>query len=358
MHGGLRRRSVAAAFLASTLGAATVARADAVVPSPPIAVDVELSGAGEQTDALFDAIREPLSRLGLEVHAAPGAPGTKLVVQVDLSSRYDAIVVVHGGPTEIRRTVPRDGPPNVVRDEIAEAVRSSVEAELLAEQAPPSPAPAPPQPAAPPGLVPVVVQPDHVAPPAATSAFALDVATLAGIGPIAGNADLTPHIGGGLVASSRSRLRPSIAVTATYVVPFTTHFDEVAADTTIVTVRAVPSIEVWRSTALALDVGAGAGIDVVSVHASVQPPSLNISRFDESRVDPMLTGLAIGYVSLTPGVALTLVVGAEWDLFPREFQVGGPGGGDILRPWRVRPVALAGFTFTALGSGLFSGRGP
>ena len=77
-----------------------------------------------------------------------------------------------------------------------------------------------------------------------------------------------------------------------------------------------------------------------------------------SRVDPILTALVTGYAEITPSIAFTLFVGGEVDLTPPDYSIGGPGGGDILVPWPVRPFALAGFTFTTFGSGLFAARTP
>jgi hypothetical protein len=211
----------------------------------------------------------------------------------------------------------------------------------------------------------VVVRPppDKIPPSANPGWVALDFATLAGIGPITGGTGLEPHVGGGVIVRSQRGLRPSIAVTGEYLVPFTSSFSEVSTSTSTVALRAVPAIEALRTPAFALDVGAGAGIDVISVttHVSSGPPPMESdvsSTQSPTNVDPILTALATAYIGLTPGVALTVTARAEWDLNPRSYVVDGTGGGDVVfAPWRVRPVALAGFTFTAIGTGLFPGRG-
>ena len=71
-----------------------------------------------------------------------------------------------------------------------------------------------------------------------------------------------------------------------------------------------------------------------------------------------MTALATAYMALAPGVAFTVVVGTDVDFVPPEYRVGGSQGGDILTPWRVQPLALAGFTFTAVGKELFAARTP
>ena len=62
-------------------------------------------------------------------------------------------------------------------------------------------------------------------------------------------------------------------------------------------------------------------------------------------------------MGLTPGVAFTLMVGSDFDLEALHYVVDGPGGEQpLLVPNQVRPFALGGFTFTAVGAGLFAPR--
>ena len=125
--------------------------------------------------------------------------------------------------------------------------------------------------------------------------------------------------------------------------------------------RAVPAIEVLHTSWLGVNVGAGGGVDVISLSVEQPTPDSSVSRQPVSnRVDPILTALATAYVELAPGVAFTLVAGADVDFVPPEYAVREPGGTDkeIASPWHVRPVALAGFTFTAVGNELFAARAP
>ena len=94
-------------------------------------------------------IRELLGRLGLGVEPhlvavaspAPSAGGPAgLSVWIDLASRYEAVAIVRRGRTEVRRTIARDSSPAIVREEIGEAVRSGVEAQLLSDEASTQPA--------------------------------------------------------------------------------------------------------------------------------------------------------------------------------------------------------------------------
>ena len=209
------------------------------------------------------------------------------------------------------------------------------------------------------------------APPPAASALpsaygpsnhgvALDVTTLAGGGTVAAGAGPVAHVGGGLVVASRRGARPSVSVTAEYLVPFDSTLSNVTSRASLVSLRAVPAVEIVHRTWIAVDVGAGGGVDIITVNASKPPMSqtITVNPNVPTGVDPVLTVRLTAYVGLAPGVALTLVAGSDFDIEPQRYTVAGVGGGEILVPWRVRPAVLAGFTFTALGNGLFAARTP
>ena len=336
-------------------------------------VSVTIVAGGDDADPLVATVRELLGRVGLNVDAhlvatpsagpEPAEAPAGLSVRIDLASRYEAVVSVRRGRTELRRTVPRDSTPAVVREEIGEAVRLGVEAQLLADasrSAPPPPAPLP-------APAPAPVVPEAPPPVAASSRwFALDLTILAGGGLVATEAGFVPRVGGGAVIGSRRRLRPSLTVTAAYVVPFgatlSTDTATVTTQASFVSLRAVPAIEILHASWVAVNVGAGGGVDVISVDTPQQrePASVVQPSAVPNKVEPIVTGLATAYAALAPGVAFTLVVGADVDFDPRQYYVAGPEGKDIpiLTTWRVRPVALAGFTFTAVGSSLFAARTP
>lgn len=339
-------------------------------------VSLTIVAGGDDADPLVATIRELLGRLGLNVDphlvAAPSAglepaeAPAGLSVWIDLGSRYEAVAIVRSGRTALRRTVPRDTTPAIVREEIGEAVRLAVEAQLLANATRSAPAPV----ASVPTPAPSPVGPETPATsPTSTRWFALDLTILAGGGLVATDAGFAPRVGGGAVIGSRRRLRPSLTVTATYVVPLTATYvvpsggppANVTTRVSFVSLRAVPAIEILHASWLAVNLGAGGGIDVISVDTPDQA-SLQVSPVAD-QVDPIVTALATAYAALAPGVVFTLVVGADVDLTARQFYVDGQGGGNmgggnILTPWRVRPIALAGFTFTAVGSSLFAGRTP
>ena len=357
----------ASTALAQTPQGATVPDA-APPPDSTRMVDVTIIAGGDDADTLLGSIRELLGRLGLGVdpHVAavatplePPQPTAGLSVWVDLASRYEAVTIVRNGRSEVRRTIPRDSSPAIVREEIGEAVRSGVEAELQADavrNAPPPPAPsASPAPAPPP-----VAGPEKLPPlPTSPRWFALDLTVFGGGGPVASNSGPVARVGGGAVIGSRRRLRPSLTVTGAYFVPFDTVQSNVKATATFVSLRAVPSIEVLHTPWLSLNVGAGGGVDVISVGdptATSDTIAVNPQPVSD-RVDPILTALATAYLALAPSVAFTIIVGSDVDFVARRYVISPPQT-DILDPWRPRPFALAGFTFTAVGNELFAGRTP
>jgi hypothetical protein len=336
-------------------------------PSPDASriVDVTVIAGGDDAEPIIGSLRELLGRLGLDVEPhvvasapAPPPPETSgLSVWVDLASRYEAVTIVRHGRSEVRRTIPRDSSPAIVREEISEAIRSGVEAALQADEAqntPAPPTPVAPPPAAPPTAMPEILPP---VPPTSSPWFALDVTMLAGGGPVA-DSSAAARFGGGVVVGSRRRFRPSLAVTAAYFAPFDGTESVAKATATIVSLRAVPSIEVLHASWLGLNVGVGGGVDIISVHASqigtiVPVPSV------ADRVDPIVTALATAYVELAPSVAFTIAAGTDIDFYPPRYEVvGGTQPIFPLDPWLVRPFALAGFTFTAVGSELFAARVP
>ena len=269
------------------------------------------------------------------------------------------MTIVRRGRTEVRRTIPRDSSIAIVREEIGEAVRLGVEAELLVEAA----ASAPP---APPAAVPVLAPapPLREAPalaPASNRWFALNLTMLAGGGLVSSDSGVVPRVEGGVVLGSRRRLRPSLTVTAAYSIPFDGDpHSGVTASESAVSLRAVPGIEIAHTSWLALNVGVGGGVDILSVSPTSKNTAIEAESSVPDRVDPILTAEASLYLALAPSVAFTLVAGADVDFVPPVYAIGpiGPQTEDVREPWRVRPVALAGFTFTAIGRELFVARTP
>jgi hypothetical protein len=393
--------SIAAVLLAVPLEA-TKARAQGVQGerggTVPVDGTVVLRLQGPDDPALRDAIRELLARLHLLVATSvPDADGGTSMqpvarVDIDLSSRTDALLVVTDdlGEIRFRHAVPRDASAAIVREEIAHAVQSAVESAVLAEReraARPSPA-GPPPPSAPPTTAaapppsastsPPITAPLPPAPSDASAKeqpalrahsppFGLELSTLAGVGPIANGAGPATRIGLGIAATSHGTLRPSLGFTFLYAVPFDSNASDgvgLSMHTTIASFRLAPAIELVHGKWLAVDLSAGGGIDLTAVapHSNPDPAVAFVPTSDlkgqANRVDPILASMLTAHAALVPGVVFLLSAGVEVDLVSRAYVVDeGSAEVTVLAPWRVRPMVLAGFGFTALGDGHFSAGG-
>ena len=77
------------------------------------------------------------------------------------------------------------------------------------------------------------------------------------------------------------------------------------------------------------------------------------------RVDPIATASVTGHLAIGAGTSLSLMLATDVDLASRHWVVEGGGPPmDAFAPSRVRPLALIGFTFTAVGDPRFATREP
>lgn len=369
------RTGVAAIAVASVLVTGTASADEAppaappdapVAPAAPVAgsessrvVEVVVRGDDAEVTALRDTLRELLERLGVKpIDTGDAASETVHFarIEVDLASTEGArVAVVDGsdGSVLLRRVITRDGKtPAIVREEIAQAARSAVEAKLRTEGAPqpPAPPPSPSVPAEPPSPPPRVAA---VAP----QGLALDVSTFARGGPVADHAGPVLRAGIGVALASRRGIAPSLALTAEYAVPFEARVPSVSAEVSLASLRLLPRVELARGSWFALTVGAGGGLDIFTVvpRSSVLPESA-LGR-TSTRADVVLTGAIATHFKLAPGLVLTVALTTDVDLTSRRWVIDeGREAGDVLSPWRVRPALLAGLDFTALGPTLFAPR--
>jgi hypothetical protein len=122
----------------------------------------------------------------------------------------------------------------------------------------------------------------------------------------------------------------------------------------------LPAVEIVRTRWLAIGAGAGGGVDVLSVSPesldlSPEPPGSDGLRSATSRVDPIVSSEITAQASLATGVVLVLSGVADVDLATRHYVFADAGSDQtVLAPWRVRPMALLGLAFTAVGDGLFA----
>ena len=107
-----------------------------------------------------------------------------------------------------------------------------------------------------------------------------------------------------------------------------------------------------RGSWLALDLTAGGGFDVITVAPhSTDLPSSNLDD-QTTRIDAILSTMLTAHAAVAPGVVFLLSAGIDADLDSRQYVLAqGPTNTEVLEPWQVRPMILAGFGFTALGDG-------
>ncbi len=362
------RSGVAALAVASMLVAGEASADD----DPPVApgaraprleaarvVEIVVRGDDVDVAGLRDTLRELLDRLGVkpvDTGAGPSESVPFARIEVDLASTEGARVAVidgNDGSVLLRRVITRDGKtPAILREEIAQAARSAVEAKLRTDIVP-RPAPPAPERAAP-------KEPPSPVPRVASTAprgLALDVSTFVRGGPVADHAGPMLRAGLGIALASRRGIAPSIGLTAEYALPFDTRVRSVELETSLASLRLLPRVEVAHGSWFALTVGAGGGVDIFTVdpRSSVLPESA-LAR-TSTRADVVLTAAVASHFKLAPGLVLTVALSTDVDVTSRRWVVDeGRETRDVLAPWRVRPALLAGLDFTALGPTLFGAR--
>ncbi|MDB4935833.1 MAG: hypothetical protein JWP87_2805, partial [Labilithrix sp.] len=191
----------------------------------------------------------------------------------------------------------------------------------------------------------------------AQSPLALDLSTSAGAGSFASGAGAVARAGGGAALVWRRGIRPSIGLAAQYVFPFDAGSEVALAHVGVTSIRSAAAIEVFGSSAFALDLAAGGGVDVLSVEPRSNVLPANRLGTPASRVDPIATAGITGHLAIASGTALSLLVGADVDFASRRWVVESDGRrSDAFAPSRVRPLAMIGFTFSAIGEPRFASR--
>ncbi len=380
--------------------------APAPAPAPASAapsrrvVEVLVAGGGADAASLEDTIRELLGRLTLVMESqsvghvdaddpsfrSTARPSLLARVGIDLRARDVAVITIVDGRTgdvTMRRSVRRDGSPAVVREEVAHVVQAAVDPMLLTERdraaappPPPPPAPPPPQPAPPPVAEPVA-EPAPVPAPGAPASnappgrdrvagapdgrapLALDLSTMAGAGSFASGAGAVARAGGGAALVWRHGLRPSVGLAAQYVFPFETGSDVALAHVGVASFRGALGLELYGSSMFAIDVGAGGGVDLLQVEPRSNALPADRLGPPTGRVDPIASASITGHLAIGAGTALSLMLASDVDLASRHWVVAGGGAPvEAFAPSRVRPLAMIGFTFTAVGDPRFATREP
>lgn len=351
--------------LAFALSVAETARAE-TTSKEPRSVEVVLVGGKGETGALVDTMRELLGRVGLvpdvrivaqpdEARAAPRG-NVAARVEIDLRSDKDTSIVAFGKDgIPHRRTLRRDPSPSIAREELAHAIQTVVEAQLLVDAAPPSDAAAADVPrvdAATPTLSAPSPKLDHDSlPTKVRSPVALDVNMLAGGGGFGDNAGAVMRVGAGAAFVYRHGLRPSLGIDVHYVAPFDVSSPRVTANASDLMFRAMAGATFFRNTWLALHAGVGGGGDVLIVSArSAVLDASAVSKQVPTFLDPVVSSMVGADIGIVPNVSLTLRFVIDVDLASNRYLLDHGTSQDVIfSPWNVRPALLLGFNFTPYG---------
>lgn len=376
-------RCVSAALVSlATCGMARAATPEETHLAVQRTVRVTVRGSAEEAEQLRAALGELFGRISvdLELSLAPSpldpsaiagesntpepAESDAVVAEIDLRAP-DAAVVRLTGPGAASgdvRSVPQRASRALLLEETALVVYAG--SESLLDAAPPVAAsppdeakaiePAPPPvlaaPAAPRRPADQAITPashDHAGAPwlvegtmlVGARAYTSDDATVTGFG-----LGLRGRVG-------RGRWMPSVWVFGEFHVPFRETTQGVELSTSVWSVRLEPSVELVRTGAFRLELGAGAGADIFVLSPVTRTPGAELGtvRHDASAVLASLLA-----ASLKTGRASRVVLAAmlDYDLAPRRYLVRqGAETYVLLEPWRFRPALCLGFAFEAAAGG-------
>jgi hypothetical protein len=380
-----RRIACAACALVLAEALLTVARAQTTPTGAPLrsapVVELIVIGGGSDAVVLIGTVNQLLGGLGIatESHAvvAPedvlsitrGAAAAR--VQVDLREADAVVIVTEGhGQTSAQRRLRRDPSAAVTREEVAQAIESAVEAEIMALSAevprdgdagPDGIAPAPAEtpasaistgepsqaptgPISSPSTSPAAA--DRTAAPESAGRLSVDLSARAGAGWFASGMGPLPELEGDLALAWRDRWRPSIVLAVRGTTPSDSSSDSLTARAAILGSRLLGRLDVVRSSWLALSPGVGGGVDFLFVQPQSSAVPGSALRPATSRADAVVTGFIGARVALVPRLSLDALLAADFDLSPPRYVVlDGGASDDVLSPWRVRPVLLLGLTF-------------
>ena len=277
-------------------------------------------------------------------------------------------VLVHseGGALLLDRTL-RDPSAEIQREQVADAVRGAIEAQLLAEEdaragGEPRPVPSSPTPAE--SVAATAKEPprdERPRPPSpwVPTKFALDVSVLVASGPVASTEGLVTRVGAAAALASRQGLRPSIVLSGLYAFPLSAGDDLVAAQVKLGSVRLLGTLQPARWSWGAFDVGAGGGVDVLSVEPASKLLPATVLAGPTTHVDPVVSGMATLRVSMAPNVVFSLSAMLDVDVVTHQYVLDHRSERDsVLSLWTFRPMLVAGLSFTALGSSPFPRSSP
>jgi hypothetical protein len=315
---------------------------------------VAVAGTDDESAELADALRELVARLGLQLQtsrsdaspSAPGvaAPGTerlraRVFVDERPADRVEiAVAVAHGDSFDlpVARVVPRGDAPMLLAERVAHVIHATLESLLQ-----------PPAEARPtqglPGSDQAAVNPP--AAPAGRPLLGFDAAAFAGCGAFASGSG--PVFGGGAaldVALGRVPLRPSLWLSAMIHESFDATGTDLALETSVSSLRAVPSVRLVQASVLDLGLGAGAGVDLFhTIPRDARRPSVHLSA-PTTEADPVLEVQLLSRVRVAANARLLLGLELDYDFHGHRYTAIDRSGNSnpVLQAWAIRPAAILG----------------
>ncbi len=311
--------------------------------TPPI-VRVYVAGPPEAVSGSRDAVQDLCSRsnVAVVVRDAAGADEALLATQhapglaeayVDLRPGSPTRVVVVDGETRQdleRRTLPEGSSLEISIETVARVVCSAVESSLAARAAAAS-RPAPTAKAAP--------RDDH----------ASEWESRASLFGATENFGAGFHGGGGAalaVSHGRSQLRAAIFASVAGYAAADVQAGGALASFGLFGVRLMPMLE-WRASPdVTAFLGLGGGGDWTHVTAN-RAPLGGASNGDSTSVDAIGSGMLGARLRLSGGLSALLALDADVDLNRHRYvTLAAEGSRSFFEPARVRPMALAGLSFS------------
>jgi hypothetical protein len=120
---------------------------------------------------------------------------------------------------------------------------------------------------------------------------------------------------------------------------------DLALETSVSSLRAVPSVELVRAPALDLGLGAGAGVDLFhTIPRDARRPSVHLSD-PMTLADPILEVQLVSRIRVAANARLLLGLELDYDFHAHRYDaIDRAGNADtVLQAWAIRPAAILGF---------------
>jgi hypothetical protein len=162
------------------------------------------------------------------------------------------------------------------------------------------------------------------------------------------SSQLAAQLGGGLTLRFGARLRPSLGLEVLGIWP--AHVDQAGLDGRVglVSLRALPGLELVGSPRGTLGLMLAPGVDFISFASDRARPDV-AAEPRSARVQPIVGARMAGSLRVSSFMALLLGAGLDVDLAPRRWVVAAPRGAEeIFESSRYRPYAYLGADITLL----------